>query len=461
MDRRDFLKTGAAAAAVAGLAGCNEILRSAQNDTKGAQNDTKGAQNGNDVILNERSEVKDLVPQHFPGVGLLGYGCMRWPMTTDADGNEVIDQEAVNALVDKAMAHGVNYYDTSPVYLRGESERATAIALNRYPRDKWLLATKLSNFVNASYDNSVLMYRRSLEIFETDHIDYYLLHSIGNADDFKRRFGDTGIMDFLLKEKAAGHIRNLGFSIHSQKEGFDSMMALHDSGAYHWDFVQIQMNYLDWTHAGGRNTDAEYLYSELTKRDIPVVIMEPLRGGGLATLTKAQTERLKSVEPDRSVASWAFRFCGSFPNVMCALSGMTYMEHLDDNLKTFCGFKPLGESDFAMLEEIADIQARFPLVGCTGCQYCMPCPYGIDIPGVFRFYDNSIVEDSFVTGPEQKGFARARRRYLAAYGKAVESVRQADHCISCGECMSHCPQHIRIPRELTRINDYIEEIKQA
>ena len=236
------------------------------------------------------------------------------------------------------------------------------------------------------------------------------------------------------------------------------MMELHEK--YHWDFVQIQMNYLDWTHASGRDTNAEYMYNELAKRDIPVVIMEPLRGGGLATLPKNQVEKLKAIEPDNSVASWAFRFVGSFPKVLTVLSGMTYMEHLEDNLKTYCNFKPLNESEFALLEEIAEDRTRFPLVGCTGCQYCMPCPYGIDIPGVFRFYDNSVIEGTYVTGQEQQHYARARRRYLASYDKAVESMRQADHCISCGKCMKSCPQHIRIPSELGRIDKYIEQIRQ-
>ena len=445
MDRRDFLKKSATVATAAGLASCNLVPGPVK---------IKG-----EAPSQEKSrEISGNVPQHYPGVGLLGYGCMRWPMAKGEDGKEAIDQEAVNALVDEALAHGVNYFDTSPVYLQGKSEEATAIALNRHPREEWLLATKLSNFTNPTYNNSVKMYRRSLEIFHTDHIDYYLLHAIGNAADFKLRFGNTGIMDFLLKEREAGRIRHLGFSIHSHKEGFDSMMELHEK--YHWDFVQIQMNYIDWTHAGGRNTNADYMYAELAGRDIPVVIMEPLRGGALASLTKSQTTQLKTLEPDRSIASWAFRFCGSFPKVLTVLSGMTYMEHLEDNLTTFCDFKPLTEAEFALLEDIADGRVRFPLVGCTGCQYCMPCPYGIDIPGVFRFYDNSVIEDSYVSSPEQKGYARLRRRYLAAYDKAVESSRQADHCISCGKCVKACPQHIRIPSELARVNNYIEQLKQ-
>ena len=442
MDRREFLRISGTAAAAASLAAC----------AGGAPAPAPAA--------DDRKPVTDgQMLQNFPGIGVLGYGCMRWPMVKDANGVDHIDQEKVNALVDQAIAAGVNYFDTSPVYLQGDSERATAEALNRHPRDKWLLATKLSNFADASYDNSVMMYRRSLRIFKTDHIDYYLLHSIGSADDFKRRFEDTGIMDFLLGEREKGNIRNLGFSIHSQQPGFDAMMELHPK--YHWDFVQIQMNYLDWTHAGGRNTNAKYLYEELTARSIPVVIMEPLRGGGLATLNNNLSARLKAIEPDLSISSWAFRFVGSFPNVMCALSGMTYKEHLDDNLKTYLHFKPLTQAEFDLLEEIADEQSKFPLVGCTGCQYCMPCPYGINIPGVFRFYDKSIVEETYVRSSEQKDFARARKRYLARYDKAVESVRQADHCISCGKCTSHCPQHIRIPRELARIDAYIESIKQG
>ena len=440
MDRRSFLKSSGAAVALAGLAAC------------GAPKKDAPASTGGEI------KIEGPMLEHYPGIGVLGYGCMRWPMTKDDRGNEIIDQEAVNSLVDEALAHGVNYFDTSPVYLRGDSERATAEALNRYPREKWLLATKLSNFADASYENSVKMYRRSLETFKTDHIDYYLLHSIGSAEDFKRRFEDTGIMQFLLKEREKGNIRHLGFSIHSHKEGFDSMMELHPK--YHCDFVQIQMNYLDWTHAGGRNTNADHMYEQLAARDIPVVIMEPLRGGGLASLTKSQTALLKEREPDRSVASWAFRFVGSFPKVLTALSGMTYREHLEDNLRTFCNFKPLVEEEFELLEQIAEEQSNFPLVGCTGCQYCMPCPYGINIPGVFRFYDNSVVEGTYVKGPEQEKYAKARRRYLAEYNKAVESVRQADHCISCGKCMKACPQHIRIPRELKRIDEYIEKIKQ-
>ena len=440
MDRREFLKSAGLGAAAIGVAAC------APGAVKKAAADT-----GNKDLHGE-------MLQNFPGIGTLGYGCMRWPMVKGEDGQNHIDQEEVNRLVDFALEHGINYFDTSPVYLGGDSERATAEALNRHPREEWLLATKLSIFAPTSYEDCVRMYRRSLEIFKTDHIDYYLLHAISDLNDYKNRFENCGIVDFLVKEREAGRIRHLGFSFHGHQQGFDDMMALH--GKYHWDFVQIQMNYLDWEHPSGRNTRADYLYSELDKRGIPIVIMEPLRGGALAEIPSQLTDRLKSIEPERSIASWAFRYVGSFPRVMCALSGMTYMEHLQDNLETFLDFKPLDDDGKKLLWGVANEMTNYPLVSCTGCQYCMPCPYGINIPGIFKFYNDNITAGTYVASKEQEGYARMRRKYLLAYNEAIPTVRQADHCIACGRCESLCPQNIRIPRELRRIDKYIESLKQ-
>lgn len=429
MDRREFLKISGATAAGIAAASIPSTLK--------AENKKEGK-----------------VVRNFPEAGLLGYGCMRWPQIYNDEGKQVIFQDAVNDLVDRALECGVNYFDTAPVYLKGESEKATAIALNRHPREEWLLATKLSNFKNWTLDNSKKLYRRSLSTFQTDHIDYYLLHSISDLGDFETRFGKTGIMNFLLAERKAGHIRNLGFSFHGNNAAFDDMLALHPK--YHWDFVQIEMNYKEWEREG----NAKYLYEALTALNIPVIIMEPLLGGGLATLPSHLAQKLKSAEPDRSVASWAFRFCGSFPNVLTVLSGMTYMEHLEDNLKTFSDFKPLSTEEFSLLDSVAMEISKYPLIGCTGCQYCMPCPYGIDIPGIFRFWNKTVNEGTYVVSDEQKGYARARRRYIALYDKSVEKLRQADHCISCGKCLKACPQHIRIPKQLERIDKYVESLKR-
>ena len=441
MDRRDFIKYMGAGAAALALDSCTP---------KAAKNPGKTGTSNKDL----HGEML----QHYPGIGVLGYGCMRWPQKRNEQGRQVIDQEEVNRLVDFALEHGVNYFDTSPVYLGGDSERATAEALNRHPRESWLIATKMSVFNATSYDDCVAMYHKSLDIFKTDHLDYYLLHGIGTLNDFNTRFKNTGVMEFLLKEREAGHIRNLGFSFHGNQEGFDQIIALHDQ--YHWDFVQIQMNYVDWEHPNGRNTRADYLYAELDKREIPIVIMEPLRGGALSDVPAQIADKLKEREPERSIASWAFRYVGSFPRVLTALSGMTYMEHLVDNLETYLDFQPLDDEEKKMLLDIATMMEDYPLVKCTACNYCMPCPYGINIPGIFKFYNDNITAGTYVKSKEQEHYARARRKYLLAYNEAIPTVRQADHCIACRRCERDCPQNIRIPDELRRIDRYIESLKR-
>lgn len=435
MDRREFLKISGA-----GVVGAAAMACSRESGSKGP----------------EELQISGNVPQNFPGIGLLGFGAMRWPMTKDENGKDIIDQQKVNEMVDLALEHGVNYFDSAPVYLQGMSEKATAIALLRHPRESYYVATKLSNFSDPSYETAVNMYRKSLENYQTDHIDYYLLHSVGDLRAMETRFIKPGTLDFLLKEREAGRIRHLGFSFHGGKQGMDDLLELH--GKYHWDFVQIQMNYMDWTHSG--DGSAKYLYEKLAEKGIPVVIMEPLRGGQLSDVPAPLADMLKEREPQRSIASWAFRFCGSFPNVLTALSGMTYIDHLRDNLLTFTNFKPLSEDDLSLLEKVADGIQEYPLVRCTGCQYCMPCPYGINIPGIFSFYNENINEGTYVVSAEQKDYARTRRKYLLEYNKAIPTVRQADHCIGCGQCLKKCPQHIRIPNELQRIDRYIEKVKR-
>ena len=442
MDRRNFLKSAGVGAAALGVAACAPGA---------AEKVTASDFQGN-------KELKGSMLQNYPGIGTLGYGCMRWPQKRGEDGRNHIDQDEVNRLVDFALEHGINYFDTSPVYLGGDSERATSEALNRHPRESWKIATKLSIMSPNSFENCVKMYQRSFEIFKTDYIDYYLLHSVKDLADFNGRFGDNGMAEFLAKERDAGRIKNFGFSFHGNKEGFDAMMALHDK--YHWDFVQIQMNYVDWEHPSGRNTRADYLYEELDKRGSPSVIMEPLRGGALANVPADLVDRLKEREPQRSVASWAFRYVGSFPRVMVALSGMTYMEHLQDNLESFLDFQPLNDEEKQLLWDIADRMTDYPLVPCTACQYCMPCPYGINIPGIFKFYNDNVTAGTYVKSKEQKDYARARRKYLLAYNEAIPTVRQADHCISCRNCEPECPQNIRIPNQLRRIDAYIESLKR-
>ena len=452
IDRREFIKkAGGTALAIGGLGvitGCAHKGSSSQaSKPAGASDEAAGMTYRTNKVTGDK-------------VSILGYGCMRWPMTKDSEDKDIIDQEAVNRLVDHALENGVNYFDTSPVYLQGQSETATGIALKRHPRESYFIATKLSNFSNYSRDNSMLMYRKSFENLQTDYIDYYLLHSIGGGGmaAFNARYVDNGMLDFLMEERKAGRIRNLGFSFHGKTDSFDEFLKLHEK--YHWDFVQIQLNYVDWTHAGGRNANAQYLQAELDKRGIQSVIMEPLLGGRLAKVPEHIADRLKEREPQKSVASWAFRFAGTHEGVLCVLSGMTYMEHLQDNLKSYSPLVPLTESDLVFLEETAELMQKYPTVPCNDCKYCMPCPYGIDIPAILLHYNKCVNEGEIAGSTASENYKKARRAYLVSYDRAVPKLRQASRCIGCNTCVSHCPQNIDIPKELHRIDRYVEKLKQ-
>lgn len=374
----------------------------------------------------------------------------------------------MNRLVGYAIEHGVNYFDTSPAYCKGHSEEATGIALKRHPRNKFFVATKLSNFDPSTWsrEKSIEMYHNSLKLLQVDYIDYMLLHAIGMGDNgmeaYKARYVDNGMLDYLLAEREAGRIRNLGFSYHGDIEVFDYLLSQHDR--YKWDFVQIQLNYLDWQHAkelNSYNTDAEYLYGELAKRKIPVVVMEPLLGGRLSKVPDHIVARLKQREFDKSAASWAFRYAGTLPDVLTVLSGMTYMEHLQDNLRSYCPLKPLTADDMKFLYDTAEIIVQYPTIPCNDCKYCMPCPYGLDIPGVFVHYNKCVNEGNVPENQQAKNYREARRAFLVGYDRSVPKLRQANHCIGCRKCVEHCPQNIEISQEMQRIDNFVEQLKQG
>ena len=458
INRREFLKrlgAGAAAVSAAALAGC-------------------GGRNGAKLPALPEVPAEGMTCRPDPRTGepvsLLGFGMMRLPSVSGRSAregaDEEIDQEMVNRLVDYAIAHGVNYFDTSPAYCKGLSERATGIALSRHPRSSYYIATKLSNFAPQTWSReaSIAMYRNSFRELQVDYIDYLLLHGVGmggGMEEFEARYMNNGILDFLLDERRAGRIRHLGFSDHGDIRVFDYLLSRHDE--YQWDFVQIQLNYLDWKYAkqiNPRNTNAEYLYSELQKRNIPAVIMEPLLGGRLSNVPDNIVARLKQREPERSVASWSFRFAGSLPGVLTVLSGMTRMEHLQDNLQTYAPLKPLTEDEFRFLQETATLMMQFDTIPCNDCKYCMPCPYGLDIPSILLHYNKCLNEGNLVENAQDEHYRQARRAFLVGYDRSVPRLRQANHCTGCNQCSPHCPQRIDIPAELRRIDAYVERLKQ-
>ena len=447
MNRRHFLKVmgGGAVASSAALYGCGS------KSEPGAASKALG-----EVPTDKMTYRKN--PTTGDRVSLLGYGCMRWPVKKGDDGKDVIDQEEVNRLVDYAIEHGVNYFDTAPVYVQGMSEKATGIALSRHPRESYYLATKMSNFSNYTRENSIAMFHQSLEHLQTDYLDYYLMHSIGGGSGielFEDRYIKNGVLDFMLKQRAEGRVRNLGWSFHGDVKVFDHVLNM----GIPWDFVQIQLNYLDWKHATSRNVNAEYLYGELHKRNIPAIIMEPLLGGRLSRVPDHIVVRLKQRRPENSVASWAFRFAGSPEGVLTVLSGMTYMEHLQDNLRTFSPLDSVTEEEKVFLQETADLLSMYPTVPCNDCKYCMPCPYALDIPGILLHYNKCVNEGNVPKSTQDPNYAEARRAYLVGYDRSVPKLRQADHCTGCNECSPHCPQGIDIPKELRRIDQFVESLK--
>lgn len=461
MKRRAFLKDlgiGAAGALVVsciGKSGGNEADTQPVHKNKGPMTMRKNHNSGDSVSI-------------------LGYGCMRLPSlnadNTPSDSYNV-DQEELNRHVDYAIENGINYFDTSPAYCKGESEAAMGIALSRHPRDKYLIATKLSNFAPSTWtrEKSIEMFENSLKYLKTDYVDYLLLHAIGmNSGEldgmqaFEERYIKNGILDWLEEQRSAGRIRNLGFSYHGDVAVFDRLLREMDEGKRHWDFVQIQLNYVDWENAKAvnpRNTNADYLYNELAKRDIPVVIMEPLLGGRLSNVPTAIAAQMKQRRPDDAPAAWAFRFAGTPEKILTVLSGMTYMDHLKQNTATFSSLDPITEDENDFLMRIGADMSQNEVVPCTGCAYCMPCPFGLDIPTIFSFYNRCINDDAVPHDKRHPRYAQARRQFLIGMDREVPRNRQAAHCIGCGECLSHCPQGIQIPDKMHAIDKYTADLR--
>ncbi|MBP5510705.1 MAG: aldo/keto reductase [Kiritimatiellae bacterium] len=403
---------------------------------------------------------------HGRKVSLLGYGAMRLPTVDGGHANNwakagysgsSIDQKTLNAQIKYLLEHGVNYFDTSPAYCRGESETClgNALAASGYARADYILATKLSNFAPQQYplDKCKEMFEHSLKCLRTDYIDYYLLHAIGNGGfaTFSKRYLENGALDWCVGLRAAGRIRNLGFSFHGDPNVFEWCLEHH--GEYKWDFCQIQMNYVDWRHAkevNTRNLNAEYLYERLTKLRIPVVIMEPLLGGRLARYNYALSKELTPLDPDATLAKWALRFCGTYPNVMTILSGMTETKFIEENIATCSPLKPCSAAELATLERAAQALLKLNTIPCNDCKYCMPCPYGLDIPAILTFRNVVLTAKTPPTD----------RETLKMYAAAVpDELRRADHCIGCGKCRPHCPQTIDIPKELAQIDAWVDTLK--
>lgn len=363
-----------------------------------------------------------MIPQLGCEISRLGYGGMRFPK----NGDEVDVEEAVK-LLRKAYDMGVNYFDTAVVYHKGESEKIFGKAFEIYDRSSYYLADKMSIWVCKDEQEMKDLFERQLKTLKTDYIDFYLVHSL-NRNHYQK-VKEFHCVEFLQEMKRQGKIKHLGFSFHDTYPVFTQI--LND---YDWDFVQIQLNYLDWQNQG-----AEQLYRELEKRNLPCMVMEPVRGGYLATLDEHRAKPFLEMEPNRSIASWAIRWVESLPQVTVVLSGMSDMAQLEDNVAMMTNFEPMNEKELEAVAKVVEEIRKVNDIPCTGCRYCMDCPMGVDIPEIFAIYsrlkifgkDKSFVED---------------------YKEVMENGNGAEHCVGCQQCMNHCPQSIEIPDKLAMIH---------
>ena len=351
---------------------------------------------------------------------LLGFGCMRFPTR-----NGKIDEAEAERMLDRAIGAGVTYLDTAYPYHNGDSEPFVGRVLKKYDRSSLYLATKLPMWKIKTLEDAKETFEEQLKRLDVDYVDFYLLHAL----DGKRweQVQELKLLEYCEQLKKEGKIRWLGFSFHDDYEAFEKILT-----GYGWDFCQIQYNYVDTDIQAG---DKGYELAE--KLGIPMVIMEPVKGGSLAALPADITAPFRAYAPDASDASWALRWVASKPNVKVVLSGMSTMEQVEDNLKTFERFRPFNEEEARIAAQVAQTIKGRTKNGCTGCAYCMPCPFGIDIPRNFHIWN-----EYARFGNE----ARARQRYYVD----TNPEARADQCRKCGKCETLCPQSLPIRADLER-----------
>lgn len=361
-------------------------------------------------------------------VSLLGFGCMRFPVGSDGK----INRPLAEKMLDKAIASGVNYIDTAYPYHDGESELFVGEALKKYPRDSFYLATKLPVWFVNTVEDVDKYFNEQLKKLQTDHFDFYLMHAM-NKDSWEKQ-EKLGTVKRLEELKAEGKIRFLGFSFHDDYDTFEKIISYRD-----WDFCQIQLNYMDIDEQAGMKG-----YKLAEEKGIPLTIMEPVKGGSLASFSQDIMDVFNSVRPGKSAASFALRYVATLPNILTVLSGMSTMEQVEDNLDTFNNFVPMDEKEYQAIDKIKDIMNSRIQNGCTGCRYCMPCPFGVDIPGNFSVWNRLHVYQNFGTVKWQ-------------WEGMKKDNKTPDFCRECGKCEKACPQHLSIREDLKRVRADLEK----
>ena len=363
-----------------------------------------------------------------------GFGFMRLPRLEDG---KTIDIEQVKQMVDVFMKSGFVYFDTAWGY-PGSEEALRQSLVERYPRDSFLIATKLSMFGGElTREEAEARIDTSLQRLGTDHVDYYLLHNV--SGDLKQTCEDYELWDYVKKLKADGKVRHYGFSCHDTPENLDMLLTKHPDV----EFVQLQINYFDWNNPEVRSRE---MYEVARKHNKPIIVMEPVKGGVLAnSLPESAQKVLAEANPDASYASWALRYVASLPGIRVILSGMSTLEQVEDNVTFMANIVPLSDAEKAVVEKAREAIASVELIGCTACEYCMKgCPMGIPTPRIINALNQ------YAQFPDIGG---AKRRYGQATGRS--GVKASD-CIKCGICEDACPQHLPIRDLLDRASELFE-----
>ena len=360
----------------------------------------------------------------------LGMGNMRLPTLPDG---HTVDKDKTRAMLEYAYHHGVNYFDTAYSYHGGQSEPVVGEILEQFPRDTWYIASKMPGHEINPHFNPKAIFEEQLRRCRVDYVDLYLLHNVCELSMPVYENDEFRILDYLLEQKAAGRIRHLGFSTHASVETLQDYLDRHP-GVF--EFVQIQLNYLDWDLQ-----DAKAKYELLTERGLPIIVMEPCRGGKLASLPAEDEEKLRAFRPDASIASWAFRWLQSLPNVQVVLSGMTNMEQMQDNVRTFSGEAPLSDAELECLRGIA--AKMMNLLPCTGCRYCChSCPQELNIPELLSLYNDA---------------ALGATNTASMYVDSLPEDKQPKSCLACGNCKQVCPQGIDVPAILAKLAGILDK----
>lgn len=396
---------------------------------------------GGTVLLSGcgKKEIKksadQVVRRKFDGIDtpLIALGCMRLPMR-----NGKVDMVELDKMVEYAMAHGANYFDTAYMYVDGKSENAIGEILKKYPRESFILADKCPAYLVNSQADVKKLCEEQLNKCQVGYFDNYMVHNINK--NTLSNYRDNNMYDELVKLKKEGKIKHLGFSFHGDPQMLREVIKEHK-----WDFCQLQMNYLDW-----EVVNADELYKIADDAGVPVIVMEPLRGGVLCNLPDKAVEKLKQECPDDTQASFGLRWVASKQRVFTILSGMSNFQQLKENVDTFVNYKEFSEKELKVAHEIAQIIQSQGAIPCTACKYCLEvCPRGINIPAIFGLYN--IYKSS-----EQKN-----RFFLFAYNyKALDESTRADKCVDCKLCMKNCPQNLDIPKLLKDVQTEFEKVEK-